>query len=153
MSDPPASMQTPPEAGMAARAVAFGEALVRYAVEWIDDRRYAIRHRHYIEELDRAGELDGLLEAIGITRAQLQAFEISPLASAELLSRLAARIGLDVADIKAEGDSPELRCRTCENWRECRHWLERGADDSAYRAFCPNAKLIDRLRARSKAVG
>ena len=139
------------EQGIARRAIAFGEALVRYAVGWIDDRRYVASHRRFIEELDQKGELDGLLEAVGVTREQLQAFELSPLASAELLNRMIERVGL--TGVEWNGDAwsfniPQLRCRTCASWRQCRRWLDSGAREG-YREFCPNGELLDELRAKA----
>lgn len=152
MNAVPTRNGAPPGKGGPSRAIAFAVALVRYAVDWIDDRRYVESHRRHIEELDRRGELDGLLEAIGVTRVQLDAFAVSPLASAELLIGMMAHAGVGDADIHdeagASGD-PELRCRACDNWRQCRRWLQRGANDDGYRAFCPNAALLDRLRERA----
>ena len=151
MIDSPANAESGPVARIASRAVAFGENLIRYAAGWIDDRLYVETHRQYIEELERKGELPGLLEAVGLTRNQLRAFEISPLASAELLSGMLERIGLAGIDIRREAtasEAPELRCRACGEWSQCRRWLESGAKDDGYREFCPNAALLDRLRAR-----
>ena len=140
------------EPGIARRALVFGETLVRYATGWIDDRRYIEKHQRFIQNLEQAGELDGLLEALGVTREQLRAFEISPLASAELLSRMMERVGLTGVDVRGEGspfNSPELRCRTCGNWRQCRRWLDSEARDDGYRDFCPNAELLDQLRLKA----
>jgi hypothetical protein len=131
------------------RAIAFAVELVRYAIDWIDDRQYVGSHRRYLEELDRRGELDGLLEAIGVTRVQLDAFAVSPLASAELLMKMMAHAGVGDVDIHDEAGDPELRCRACDNWRQCRRWIQRGANDDSYRTFCPNAALLDRLRERA----
>ena len=151
MIDSPANAECGPVARMTGRAVAFGESLIRYATGWIDDRMYVESHRQYIEDLEHNGELPGLLEAIGLTREQLQAFDISPLASAELLSGMMERIGLAGIDIRSEAtasEAPELRCRACGEWRQCRRWLKSGATDDTYREFCPNAALLDRLRAQ-----
>lgn len=151
MIDSPASAGPGPVARVTSGAVAFGERLIRYATDWIDDRLYIDRHRQYIAELERSGELPGLLEAVGLTRDQLRMFELSPLASAELLSNMLERIGLGGIDIRSEAsasEAPELRCRACGEWRQCRRWLEGGAQDDGYREFCPNAALLDRLRAR-----
>ena len=150
---PPPTKPYVQEPTLARRALAFGEALVRYAAGWIDDRRYIERHRRFIEEIDNAGELDGLLEALDITREQLNAFDISPLASAELLRRMLERVGLAGVDINGEAWSskvPQLRCRTCDSWRQCRRWLDSEARDDGYRDFCPNAELLDHLRLEAR---
>ena len=154
MNAPPAEANGPREAGVAERARAFGEALIRYAAGWIDDRRYIERHRRFIEDLESAGELDGLLEVLGVTREQLRMFELSPLASAELLKRMLERVGLAGIDVKDDdwsSHAPELRCRTCGSWRQCRRWLDSEAGDDGYREFCPNAELLDRLRLKAGA--
>ena len=59
---PPPAKPYVQEPTLARRALAFGEALVRYAAGWIDDRRYIEKHRRFIEEVDSAGELDGCLK-------------------------------------------------------------------------------------------
>lgn len=38
----------------------------------------------------------------------------------------------------------EQRCRTCSAAGACREWLESGTP-TAYRSFCPNASLVERL--------
>lgn len=154
MTSTPADAGAPADSSLAQRARSLAEALVRYAAAWIDDHRYLERHRRFIEELEHSGELDGLLEVTGITREQLRVFELSPLASAELLSRMLERIGLTRADLQGEdwaAHTPELRCRSCSGWRQCRRWLDSEARDEGYREFCPNAELLDEVR--SKAVG
>src|SRR5439155_21162216 len=113
------------------------------------------KHRRFIEALDNAGELDGLLEALNVTREQLHAFDISPLASAELLHRMMERVGLAGVDINSDAwlsKVPELRCRTCASWRQCRRWLDNEAHDDRYRDFCPNAELLDHLRLQAAAT-
>ena len=151
----PAKSNAQSEPSLAHRALALGEALVRYAADWIDDRRYIERHRRFIEDLDSAGELDGLLEALDVTREQLRAFDLSPLASAELLRRMMERVGLAGVDIDGYAGSsnvPGLRCRACSSWRQCRRWLDSEARDDGYHDFCPNAELLDQLRLKA-AIG
>ena len=152
MISSPSTANAQREPGVAERARAFGEALVRYAAGWIDDRRYIERHRRFIDDLEGSGELDGLLEVLGVTREQLRLFELSPLASAELLRRMLDRVGLagvDVRDDDWSSRAPELRCRTCDSWRACRRWLDSEAHDDGYRDFCPNAELLDELRLKA----
>jgi hypothetical protein len=115
---PPPAKPYVQEPTLARRALAFGEALVRYAAGWIDDRRYIERHRRFIEEIDNAGELDGLLEALDITREQLDAFDISPLASAELLRRMLERVGLAGVDINGEAWSSKVPSIAMPNLRQ-----------------------------------
>ena len=140
-------------AGRIAAAV-FGWNLLRYAIKWIDDRRYMARHGRYLDELERSGELDGLLEALALTREQLAAFAISPLASAELLNAVVARVGLADVDVSRLESSTTLKemCRSCDSWHRCRRWVQGVADEDAYREFCPNAELLDHLRRDNTTV-
>ena len=38
-----------------------------------------------------------------------------------------------------------FRCNTCDNIAACDAWMENDPDKKGYRAFCPNATLIDEL--------
>ena len=155
MTNSPASAESRPADTITAPARVFGWNLLRYAVEWIDDRRYMARHRRYLDELERSGELDGLLEAMALTREQLAAFAISPLASAELLNAVMVRIGLAdiyVGRIATSSTDLAVVCRSCGNWRRCRRWLQSVADEDAYRGFCPNAERLDHLREDNATV-
>lgn len=131
---------------IARRTRAFSERLIRYAVDWIDEKRYIDEHRRYIDEIDKSGELDSLLVELDVTRKQLNAFAISPLASAELLTRMIERIGFVDGQIPAATrELAEQQCRLCENWKLCRRWLNRSEQNEEYRSFCLNTDLFDRL--------
>jgi hypothetical protein len=132
--------------GIAHRLRLFSESLIRYAVDWIDEKRYIDAHRRYIEEIERNGDLGAFLERLDVTREQLHAFAISPLASAELLTRMLERIGIADEQIPVARGKLVEQCRLCENWRLCRRWLDRGGQNEEYRTFCANADLFDRLR-------
>ena len=131
------------------RMLAFADAVVLHGINWIRDWRYAEEHRHYLDELDRRGELEGLLEVTGATREQLKSSELSPLAAFELLHRMMRKLGIDPATADAPRPAlseAEWRCRMCPNWRQCRHWLDEAPADDKYRDFCSNAALLERLR-------
>ena len=130
---------------LAARVRAMCERLLR----WIDDHRYAERHREYLAELERGGELDGLLEVLDMTRDQLHAFELSPLASNELLLRMLDRIGLAEEELApSELSAARQICYGCESWRLCRRWLTDASAAAETREFCANAELFARIRSR-----
>src|SRR5215217_4365460 len=42
---PPRGAANEVSVGVVVRALAFGEALIRYAADWVDDRRYIEKHR------------------------------------------------------------------------------------------------------------
>ncbi|HXX85927.1 MAG TPA: hypothetical protein VEN29_18350 [Casimicrobiaceae bacterium] len=119
---------------------------MRYATKRFDERRFLARHRAYIEQLDREGELDAVLEVVGLTREQLTALQVSPIASAELMQAMLARRGF--RSIDADGRRAEdlqLRCRACKSWRECRRWVAGEGQDGDYRLFCPNAEDFEEV--------
>jgi len=57
-----------------------------------------------------------------------------------------ARIGIGVeeASLPVRVDL-HLNCAECREHRLCRKWLASGGDDAAYRIFCPNGQLLNRL--------
>jgi hypothetical protein len=130
----------------------FLARLARYAADWLEDRRCVDEHHRMIDELDARGELPALLEAVGATREELDAWAISPLTSHQLLARMMERVGVDAGTLSATMlDDVRAACRCCASWKQCRRWLRDGEPEGAYRAFCPNAALLDRLAATTEA--
>ena len=126
----------------------FLARLARYAADWLEDRRCVDEHRRMIEELDDRGELPALLEAVGATREELDAWAISPLTSHQLLASMMRRVGVDANTLTATSlEDVRAACRCCPSWKQCRRWLRDGEPGGGYRAFCPNASLLDRLAA------
>lgn len=124
----------------------FVARLARHASDWLEDRRYVDEHRRLMEELDERGDLEALLEAVGATREELQAWAISPLTSAKLLERMMARVGVRADEIPVLAiEDARHACRCCASWKQCRRWLRDGGPGESYKAFCPNASLLDRL--------
>jgi uncharacterized protein YjiS (DUF1127 family) len=98
---------------------------------------------------------DGQLSDLGITREQIPVLVGAYPLSAELLTRMLARLGItEEAIARDPGLRSELErtCSFCFLRRECRRYLELPADASpeGYRTFCPNAAKLDELRARSQ---
>ena len=138
--------------GTAQRLWTLVRAVVRHGEEWADDRRYVREHRRLLEQLAAAGELEALLEATGATPEELARAELSPLAALGLLHSMMQRLGIEpqrvVNHVNAIAEARQ-QCRFCREWRQCRRWLDTGTLDEAYRQFCANAELLERLRATS----
>ena len=138
---------------LAARVRATCERLLHYAAAWIDDHRYAEQHREYIAELEASGDLDALLEALDMTRDQLRAFALSPLASNELLLRMLDRIGVPEEEFAPSSlSAARQHCRACESWRLCRRWLTDASAGAETPEFCANAELFARMRSRVQPI-
>ena len=138
--------------GTARRLWTLVRAVVRHGEEWADDRHYAREHRRLFEQLAAAGELEALLEATGATREELLRAELSPLAALALLHRMMERLGIEPQRAANQVDliaQARRQCRFCHEWRQCRRWLDRDTSDEAYRQFCDNAELLERLRVTS----
>ena len=132
--------------GIARRIWGLAHDALRRGGEWASDRRFVAEQARLLEEFERTGELETLMEVTGATREQLQAAELSPLASLDLLHGMMQRLGIDTSHAHDEAlQQAQWRCRTCEEWRECRRWLDSGAADNRYRDFCSNAGLLERL--------
>ena len=69
-----------------------------------------------------------------------------------LLGDILGRLDIDVDAVPKRILSLEFRkitwnCAECWHTAECRRWLFSGeGSKDAYRGFCPNAKIFDRLR-------
>jgi len=104
--------------------------------------------------LDQAGELDGVLEGIGLSRAALpiviKNYPGSMRRFLGMTRRL--RIGAQPAPTLRVGIDalfgPRRRCLFCAESRRCESWLRTGRGES-YGAFCPNAPVFDRMRKSS----
>lgn len=124
----------------------FIAKLARYASDWVEDRQLEDEHRRLMDELESTGDLDALLEAVGATREELQAWAISPLRTDNLLQGMMARVGVRSEQISALViEDVRKACRCCASWKQCRRWLRDGGAADAYREFCPNATLLDHL--------
>ena len=145
---PDSTLATAAEA-FARRLWEFAYAAGRRGADWISDLGYADEQARRLDELERSGELEALIEVTGATREQLRSAELSPLAAFELLDRMMQRLGIDTGkarhhvSVTAEA---QWHCRLCKSWRECRHWVDRDVVDERYRDFCSNAELLDRLQ-------
>ena len=127
-------------------ALHFIARLLRYVDHWREERRLVTEHADWIEELEAAGDLDALLEAVGATREELSAFAISPVQSDRVLDAMMARVGVSREQLSNIAlDDLRKACHCCASWKQCRRWLADSDADAPYREFCPNAALLERL--------
>lgn len=68
-----------------------------------------------------------------------------------LLGDILGRLDIDVDAVPKRILSLEFRkitrnCAECWHTAKCRRWLSGEGSKDAYRGFCPNAKIFDRLR-------
>lgn len=110
---------------------------------WAEGRRARSRLRRDLRVMEENGELDAVLAEAGLTRAQIGPLIAGHPDAGKLLTAMLDRVGI------ADGAMPvdTMRemgwaCTICTDKRRCREWLVAG-DDSEYRAFCPNAALLD----------
>ena len=96
--------------------------------------------RDFLAALDRCGPDGAGLIAHDLS---LTTWELRTLASkgavnsARLLYRRMADLGLGRAEPKAMREMQKL-CTLCDSKARCEHDLDRGADSSAWHAYCPN---------------
>ncbi|MCW5770611.1 MAG: hypothetical protein KIT16_03170 [Rhodospirillaceae bacterium] len=116
-----------------------------------EDARVRADLEHELACLDQAGELDGVLDSLGLSRGAVDFLIENYPGSARRFEAMAERLGVagqvgPVAAIDALS-SPRRRCLFCEEVRQCEHWLKDGQTEG-YEKFCPNAGTFDALRAK-----
>ena len=104
---------------------------------------------HELACLDRAGELDGVLDSLGLGRGAVDFLLENYPGSARRFNAMTERLGVaDKAPPAAAIDAlagPRRRCLFCEEVHQCEDWLKDGKTEG-YREFCPNADTFDALR-------
>lgn len=102
--------------------------------------------------LDQAGELDGVLDSLGLSRGAVDFLLEQYPGSARRFGAMAERLGVaDQLPPAAAIDAlsgPRRRCLFCEEVRQCEHWIKDGQTEG-YDKFCPNAPTFDALRAKA----
>ena len=83
-----------------------------------------------------------------VTRAGRQ-----PIFYPHLFRQMFRREGVDLQVARDETTTRELRravgtCSRCRNSEMCGEWLKNSQNTEAFRIFCPNAGLIERLMSR-----
>ena len=109
-----------------------------------EDLRYELRC------LEQAGELDGALANIGLSRAAIPELLRRYPGSVRRYAAMARRIGVRPPSPRAGLVAligSRRRCVFCGESRRCDRWL--GADArQGYREFCPNADTFDGMKQR-----
>jgi hypothetical protein len=110
---------------------------------WAEGVRARNQLRRELAFIDSNGDLDVILADIGLTRAHVKPLVAgSPDARLLLLSML-ERLGLARERVPVEAvREMGWACTTCVDKGRCREWLANG-EETEYRAFCPNAALLD----------
>jgi uncharacterized protein YjiS (DUF1127 family) len=108
-----------------------------------------------LAELGKHGELDRVLADTGLARADIPTLIRNGPAAARQLDEMMERIGIDLAQCRGLSwmRTIEWQCVACSSRNECRRWLESGASDDGFHAFCPNAKLFEQARCGGKCRG
>jgi uncharacterized protein YjiS (DUF1127 family) len=107
-----------------------------------------------LAELETQGDLDKVLDDVGLSRSDIPRLLGSHPGCAHQLARMleALRIAPQQLESKTEMREVELRCIGCATWRRCRDWLDSEAADDRWRDFCPNANVFAPLVSRRQAV-
>jgi len=95
-----------------------------------------------------SGLEDHQLDDLGITRADIPAYARASPFAPRLLAAMLARLGIAPEWVRPQSHAHDqlLRaCRVCPDVAACRRWLAKCEPPDGYRAFCPNAALLDKL--------
>lgn len=123
--------------------------LVARLISALDDWREREQLRRELAALAANGELDGVLEEIGVSRGQLPLLLARRLSAAPRLDPMIQRLGLDRAALRATGElrEAEWRCLQCQTWRQCESWLAADQLGDGFASFCPNTPTFELVRA------
>lgn len=147
------SHAVPPTGPWARIAVVLAQWKQRFA-RLREDARVRAALKYELQCLDQAGELDGALANIGLSRGAVPVLLRNYPGSARRFWAMTRRLGIagDRPPTLQAGLAslfgPRRRCLFCSQSGRCERWLrEDRADD--YRAFCPNANAFERMRQRA----
>jgi hypothetical protein len=133
-------------------AALWDDARRRIAIARIDARLRG-ELKYELKCLDEAGELDGALANIGLSRAAISTLIKHYPGCVRRFTTMSRRIGVG-------GNRPPTlrgglaalfgqrrRCLFCTEQKRCERWLASGATEG-YRDFCPNASSFERMKKR-----
>jgi hypothetical protein len=140
--------ETMARSAAAARAPRFWERWRQRFARARTDARLRAELRYELRCLDEAGELDGALANLGLSRAAipelLRRYPGSVRRHAMMARRVGARPPSPRAGLVALMGS-RRRCLFCGESRRCERWLEAG-EREGYRDFCPNAGAFEHMK-------
>jgi hypothetical protein len=117
-------------------------ALARFAERW---RLWRERRRWVGEIADAAalGRLDGMLDDLAVTRADLNVLMKGPADAGRQFVTLAEARHVDLCRIPPEAlREASWKCIRCEIRAPCKRWLRTGTWDYDGDPRCPNAALL-----------
>ncbi len=89
------------------------------------------------------GRLDGILNDVGLTHAELNFLIAAPADAGRQFDHLAEMEGVDVHQLAPEVlREATWKCLRCPLRRPCKHWLRAGVWDGDGDTRCPNAALL-----------
>lgn len=115
------------------------------------DARLREELRYELRCLDEAGELDGALAQIGLSRAAIPELVRRYPGSVRRYGAMAARIGVRPPSPRAGLVAligSRRRCLFCGETNHCDRWLASDAR-RGYQDFCPNAETFDAMKKRA----
>lgn len=126
--------------------------LRRTVSHFVEGRRKRRQLEREFEQLAAMGSLDAVLADIGLTRSQIEPLLAGSAGSRELLDRMLARLGIDVAQLPVESlREMTWTCTTCPDKHYCRRWMA-DVDATDFHAFCPNAAELDAALSKQHPV-
>jgi hypothetical protein len=118
----------------------------------VDGWRERFLLQRELDNLRQQGELDRTLIDSGIAPSDVPRLMRAHPHTPQQLSEMMRRLGIDRAALPRSAAvaeavrAMEWRCGECTDWRKCRAWLAGLGGPASYRAFCPNAEVLDTLR-------
>lgn len=99
---------------------------------------------------EESGEIDSVLDALGLTEGQIPTFVKNYPEAKRLLNGMTEQIGR-VAGSKGDPTWQDMVrvCTLCSSHGQCRAWLRSGRTEG-YQDFCPNTPRFARLQASQR---
>ncbi len=125
----------------------------RVAIARIDARLRG-ELKYELKCLDEAGELDGAMANIGLSRAAIPTLLKQYPGCVRRFTTMGRRLGIGGnRPLSLKGGLAALfgqrrRCLFCAERQRCERWLASGATEG-YREFCPNASSFERMQKRA----
>ena len=129
--------------------------VTRRARRALSEARSRAALRGELSRLQQAGQLDLVLNDLGVSRSELPALTQNHPGSARRLVGMLHRLGIRVlpeGQSGAEMRAIERTCLLCGSVGQCERWLRSSRPTSLARNFCPNSPAFDALVIAGKAA-